>query len=270
MKADIINAVKSVAEQEGMLMGVASADALNAKAPHGFRPMDLMPGARSVIVFAKPLPLAVFLAPDGFNNMFYQRSAYTYYLLMDKVADKASMMIQEGGYLALPVPAYSPLRFHEGEPKGAISLKHAAAEAGLGKLGRNSLLINQEHGIAMRLGALMTEMEWSEYAPAVGFEPCPEKCHVCEQACPIGAINDGKVNKIACLGKCIKHILLPPSFMLPAVKKAVARSRMLTRFMELVSLNFFETYGINCTACLKACPHFLDKSKSLKNRDRTT
>jgi epoxyqueuosine reductase len=268
VKTDIVKAIKKVADQEGVLMGVARAAALNTEAPHGFRPMDLMPDAKSVLVFAKPLPLSVFLTPESFKNTFYQRSAYMYYLLMDKLADTASMLIQDTGSLALPVPAYSPLRFHEGEPKGVISLKHAAAAAGLGKLGRSSLLINPHHGNIMRLGALLTELEWPEYSSESDFEPCPQGCHACERACPIGAINDGTVNKIACLGKCIKHVMLPPAFMLPTVKKMVAGSKVLTRFMELIALNFFETYGIDCTACLKACPHFPNPKKIATGGER--
>lgn len=266
MRTDVVDVIQDLFGQEGMLMGVARADAINATAPEGFRPRDLMPGAKSVIVFARQLPFAVYLAPRELNNAFYQRSAYTHYIIMDGLANRASLLIQDAGHLALPVPSYSPLRFHEGEPKGVMSLKHAAAAAGLGKLGRNSLLINKEHGITLRLGALMTDMEWPGYSSAADFEPCPGTCHVCELACPIGAIKDGKVNKIACLGKCISHLMLPPSFMLPAVKKAVAKSRMLTRFMERVSLNFFETYGISCTACLTSCPHFLSKEKYLRKK----
>jgi epoxyqueuosine reductase len=262
MDAGLVNDLKDLAAREGVLMGVARAESLNASAPHGYRPKDMMPGAKSVIVFAKSLPLAAFLVPESYNNMHYQRSAYMYYLLMDNIAGEASIKLQEAGYPALPIPAYSPLRFHKGEPWGIISLKHAAQEAGLGVLGRSSLLINEKYGNIMRLGALMTEMPWPEYSPAPDFKPCSEKCTLCERACPIGAIRDGQVNKAACLGKCIKHVMLPPSFLMPFVKKAVASSKLLTRFMELVSLNFFETYGLGCAACLKACPHFPGKKKS--------
>jgi len=73
---------------------------------------------------------------------------------------------------------------------------------------------------------------------------------------PRKAIKDGQVNITACMGRCIQHSLLPPTFLLPLVKRIVAGSKIMTRFMELISLNFFETYGIKCTACLKACIYF--------------
>ena len=268
MSTDIVKAVKKMVEQEGVFMGVAPAEDLNAEAPQGFRPMDLMPEAKSVLVFAKPLPLSVFLTPETNRHTFYQRSAYMYYLLMDKLALAASTLIQDAGHLSLPIPAYSPLKFHEGEPRGVISLKHAAASAGLGKLGRNSLLINPRHGNIMRLGALLTAMEWPEYTPESDFEPCPPGCQACERACPVGAIEAGRVNKLACLGKCIKHVMLPPAFLLPTVKRLVAGSKTLRNFMELSSLNFFETYGIDCAACLKACPHFPNPKKIAAGGER--
>ena len=256
MKHELIDKINDHVSRENILMGAASAEELNASAPEGFRPKDLLFGAKTMLVFAQPLPLSVFMNSEETNNPFYQRSAYVHYLMMDKLANDLSLMIQNAGYQSLPIPSYSPLRFYEGEPCGIISLKHAAVHAGLGKMGRNSLLINPEHGNVMRLGALITEMEWPEYPAINEKSPCPDKCHICEDACPVGAIKDGNIDKMKCMGKCIKHILLPPSFMLPLMKRAVAASKLMTKFMELTSLNFFETYAIGCTACLTSCIYF--------------
>lgn len=83
--SDVTDSIREYLRQEGILMGAAKAEDLNSKAPEGFRPKDMMPGAKSVIVFAKALPPAVFLTPEG-NNSCYQRTAYMYYHLMDRVA----------------------------------------------------------------------------------------------------------------------------------------------------------------------------------------
>ncbi|MCX5850110.1 MAG: hypothetical protein NTW65_11770 [Deltaproteobacteria bacterium] len=264
MQNNIINEINSRADRDGVIIGAAPAEVLNTEAPEGFRPGDMLPGAKTVLVFAKSLPCAVFQTPDDYRNLFYQRSAYVHYLLMDKLANDISLMLQDAGYQSLPIPSYSPLRFFEGEPRGVISLKHVAVQAGLGSMGRNSLLIHPQHGNVMRLGALVTEMEWPQY-PAINDEsPCPDGCRLCERACPVGAIKDGHIDKTACMGKCIKHILLPPAFMQPLMKRTVAASKLMTKFMELISLNFFETYGIECAACLKACIHF-PGNKAAKN-----
>jgi len=113
MKSDIIDKIQTYMEKENVLMGAASAEELNASAPEGFRPKDLLPGARTMLVFAQPLPLAVFMNSGETNSPFYQRSAYIHYLMMDKLANDLSLMIQNAGYQSLPIPSYSPLRFYE-------------------------------------------------------------------------------------------------------------------------------------------------------------
>ena len=260
MNTDVIGKIHDYASRENVLMGAASAEELNVAAPERFRPKDLMPAAKTILVFAQPLPLAVFLAPGETHN-FYQRSSYIHYLMMDKLANDLSLMIQQAGYQSLPIPSYSPLRFYKGEPRGIISLKHAAVRAGLGKMGRNTLLMNPKQGNIMRLGALATEMEWPEYPTVSEKSLCPDNCHDCELACPVGAIKDGNIDIMKCMGKCIKHAMLPPRFMLGMMKRAVAGSKLMTRFMELVSLNFFETYSIGCMACLTSCIYFPGKRK---------
>jgi epoxyqueuosine reductase len=264
MSAGVIDNIQTYMDKKNIIIGAASAEALNAAAPEGFRPKDLLPGAKTVLVLARPLPLAVFQVP-GEKNAFYQRSSYTHYLIMDQLANDVCLLLQQAGYRSLPVPSYSPLRFFEGEPRGIISLKHAAVYAGLGALGKNTLLIHPEHGNIMRLGALITEMEWPHYAAVAEKSPCPENCRLCEKACPVGAFRDGKIDKMKCMGTSVGHILLPPGFMLPFMKRVVAGSRRMTKFMELTSLNFFETYGIHCFSCLKACIHFpANKTKKVK------
>lgn len=255
MNHGVIENIRNELSREKVVMGAASAEALNATAPEGFRPKDIMPAAKTVLVFARPLPLTLFQVPAG-NHAFYQRSSYIHYLMMDKLTNDLSLMIQQAGYRALPVPSYSPLRFHQGEPRGIISLKHAAVYAGLGKMGRNTLLIHREHGNVMRLGALATDMEWPQYPLLTKKSFCPDNCRLCEEACPVGALKDGTIDKMKCMGHCIRHVLLPPKFMLPLMKRTVAASKLMTKFMELISLNFFETYAIGCSACLRVCIHF--------------
>ncbi len=245
--------------QDIPVIGAARAEDLNQKAPLGFRPEDMLKGAKTVLVLGKPLPLAVFLTEPHFKNLFYVRSFDAYYGIMDAAANTACLMMEEKGHLSLPLPSYSPIRFHDGEPRGVMSLKHAAAEAGLGKMGKNTLLIHPKYGNILRFGGLVTTMEWPWDGPGNFKALCPDNCRLCEKACPVGALNDGSIDKTLCMGNCVKHVMMPSPRLLPGMKRFLSKSRRATRLMELFTYNMFGKYGIDCVACLKACPHFPGK-----------
>ncbi len=238
------------------IAGAASAARLNAAAPPGFRPSDLLPGAKTVIVMARPLPVSVFQTAGRYDHAFYVSAFAAYYGLMDEAASAACLVMERAGFPSLPVPSYAPLRFVDGEPRGALSLKHAAVEAGLGRMGKNSLLIHPEHGNVLRLGGLVTTMEWPAAGPGDFAGLCPEKCEICQKACPAGALDRGRVDKMRCMGTCIRHVLMPPVGVLLPMKKVLAKSPRLTRLMELFAYNLFGSYGVACTKCLVSCPRF--------------
>jgi epoxyqueuosine reductase QueG len=243
-------------EMDVPIMGAADASKLDEKAPEGFRPCDLLPGAKTVLIFAKPLPLSIFAAPgtSGIHS-FYVAAYKAYYKLFDDLAVKASLALQDSGFDSLPIPSYSPIRFHKGEPHGLISLKHAAAEAGIGKMGKNTLLINKEHGNSMRLGGVVTNCPITvESTDTSGL--CPDKCRKCMDACPVGALSDKGIDKTKCMVNCVTHTMMPPLFISRILAFLTSKSRMMTRFMDVFTLSFFENYGISCFSCLKACPHF--------------
>ncbi len=237
--------------------GVADAAELNRTAPEGFRPEDMLPGARSVMILAKPLPLSIFQTPRNHKlYSFYTSSFHTYYQAANEAANTICLMIEDAGFAALPIPAYSPLKFHDGEPRGVVSLKHMAVAAGLGKMGKNTLLIHPQEGNILRLGGLITTLEMPFDGPGGFPRLCPENCRKCLDACPVGALSDKGIDKMQCMGNCIEHSLMPPRWVLSLLRWPVAKSHLLTNLMDLFALSFFSSYGVSCFACLKACPHF--------------
>ncbi len=132
MSEAVINKIKDYLEQNDFpIYGAASAENLNTIAPEGFRPMDMMPDAKAVLLVARPLPLSIFQTPKNNGNYsFYTSSFHTYYQATNETINRLCLMIEDEGFDALPIQSYSPLRYHNGEPRGLVSLKHFAVQAG--------------------------------------------------------------------------------------------------------------------------------------------
>ncbi|MFC2019123.1 hypothetical protein ACFLU4_04110 [Chloroflexota bacterium] len=120
---------------------------------------------------------------------------------LTKVAYDIAKASHSNGLKAFPLPALGcPLdtRFLE----AVFSYKHAAQAAGLGYLGRSSLLITPSFGPRVRLACCLTEALLEPIKTTV-VDYCHE-CSTCIDSCPAGAINRPQsqepyvINKFAC------------------------------------------------------------------------
>lgn len=169
------------------LCGIASVDRF-FDAPAGFHPADVLQGAKSVIVFAVRFPASTLKSPS--------QAAYTFVRnrLVDKIdtiSFQVALELEAAGHTAVPVPSSDPYDYWEGgrrHGQGILSLKHAAVRAGLGQIGKNTLLANRDFGNMMRLGAVITDAELE--ADAVSTETlCIPDCTICLDACPAQALD---------------------------------------------------------------------------------
>ena len=78
-----------------------------------------------------------------------------------------------------------------------LSMRHAAFLAGLGFMGRNTLLINPELGNLVYIGAVLTDMEL-EADPVRTDLVCPPNCRICLEVCPAKALDGTTVNQKLC------------------------------------------------------------------------
>ncbi|MBO7282526.1 MAG: tRNA epoxyqueuosine(34) reductase QueG [Alistipes sp.] len=95
--------------------------------------------------------------------------------------------------LAERLKEYAPgLRFRAFTDSAPLAEKSYARRAGLGWIGRNSLLVTPEYGSMLLLGELVINEDVDEYDAPKEFVGCGE-CRRCVEACPNGAILEDRM-----------------------------------------------------------------------------
>jgi len=178
------------------LIGFAAA-ADFAAAPEGFRPQDIMPQAKGVVVLAKVQARGTL---SSGNKVVYTAQHTNVMKHLDELARAVAVYIEEQGFLAVPVPADDPYFHWEEDRKhgmGILSHRHAAAKAGLGAIGRGALLITPQFGNRVELVSILTDAPF--VSPAAAADPCPPGCMLCINACPVGALDGSRsVEQLKC------------------------------------------------------------------------
>jgi epoxyqueuosine reductase len=189
--------IKSIALGLGAdLCGIAGTERFSG-APEGFHPRDVYSKCKSVVVFLKRMPSEVILAE---NPVPYSHTAYLLYSALDQIGLGLCNALERLNIHGVPVPTDVPYLYYDEERKrgmGIISMRHAAYNAGLGILGRNTLLINRQFGNMVYIGAILIDTEL-EPDPLVKEFACPPNCRLCLDACPVHALNGVTVDQKAC------------------------------------------------------------------------
>ena len=189
--------IKSTALELGAdLSGIAPVDRFSS-APKGFHPNDIYGGCQSVLVFAKRLPAGSLFASSCIPYTYINRLITEE---VDALTLTLSRKLDALGVKNVPVPSDDPSEYWEPDrtyARGILSLRHAGHLAGLGVLGKSTLLINDRLGNMIQLGALLLN-EKLEGDPIATYEACKENCQLCIQSCPSSALNGITVNQQAC------------------------------------------------------------------------
>ena len=104
-------------------------------------------------------------------------------ILLDTIGLIVTSTIQNLGYQAVPIPASQMVDWKT--QKGHLSHKHLAWAAGLGWMGRNNLLVNEQFGSRIRLVSILTDLPLVIDPPSI--KDCGS-CLDCLSVCPAGAI----------------------------------------------------------------------------------
>ena len=190
------NKIKNILKTLGAeISGVANIDRFK-DAPVGFHPADCFIECKSVIVFAKPLPKSMKkVRPE----ILYNFSKETSIKEIDRISYLASIEIEKMGGEAVPVPCNTPYEYWDSEKmigKGLISMKHAACKAGIGEIGKSTLLLNPLYGSFLTMGVILTDLDLKSDIEIENV--CLSGCRVCIDNCPSGAITKEGVDQKLC------------------------------------------------------------------------
>ena len=120
------------------LCGVAPIDRFD-DAPKGFHPSDILPSCKSVISFACRFPIGTLRCK---SDIPYTRVRNSMTPKLDAMALDFCIEMERHGVVCVPIPTNESIcDTSTGRFRSIISQKHAAQAAGLGTIGRHSLLI---------------------------------------------------------------------------------------------------------------------------------
>jgi epoxyqueuosine reductase QueG len=245
--------ILKVAESENLAaLGFAPASALDGE-PSGYRPGDLLPGARGLISFALPVPRAVYRMPAHSADMVC-RSQSLLYRRLDSIAVRIAALLEAQGERALPIYGCSPMAINrKGDIAGYVNQIRMGQAAGIGVVGRNGLLINSRYGSRLMLGGVVTTAPLPPLRPAGPDEAgCPSNCRICADACPVHAIDPDRrtVKVMTCLAYTSRTPLM--SRLEFALRRAL-RPESAARLMNQTSLDEHTLHV--CSRCVALCPY---------------
>ena len=176
--------------------GFAAIDRFHG-APAGYAPTDLYPACRSAVVFGVALPAGLLSVDSRYLYGHYNDVCLEQ---VDRIAFSVAKALERmHGFAAVPVPCDTPYDTWDPEKlegRGLMSMRHAAVAAGLGTLGKNTLLLNRRFGNRLTIGAVLTDAELASDTPAETL--CQSACQRCLEACPAGALDGVRAEQARC------------------------------------------------------------------------
>ena len=193
---------EKVIEFGANLCGIAPVERFK-NAPKGFSPIDLYPQCKSVIVFAKRLPVGLFNSTSCVPYSHYNSLVP---IIVDRISLKLTYYLENMGHGAIPIPSDDP--YEHWEPyrlygRAILSMKHAAYLAGLGIMGKNTLLITPLYGNMIIIGAVLTNADLDSDPIIDSTTLCPENCSLCIDSCPVNALDGTTVDQQKCRPRSI-------------------------------------------------------------------
>jgi len=177
------------------LCGVAPIERF-CEAPEGFHPLDVLPQCKSVVVIAKAFPAGTIHCK---TTIPYTVTRNILSDVLDKISVHFCIEMERHGIVAVPTGTVSHTQYDikTDRWRGCVSAKHCAVAAGLGRIGRNTLVTTPEYGNMVWLSAILTDASL-EPDELLTDNPCPVGCSLCIDNCPVSALGNREMNQQDC------------------------------------------------------------------------
>lgn len=172
-------------EAGASLVGVAGIEEL--KADFSFSQTLLKSLTRAISIVFRLSGKVLETVEDHPTAIYFHHYRSINYLL-DQTALKVAASLQKEGWQALPIPASQIVDWEK--QRGHLSHKKVAVAAGLGRLGRNNLLVTPEYGSQVRLVSILTDKPLGITAALSGAASGCGTCRKCIITCPAQAIKE--------------------------------------------------------------------------------
>ena len=200
------------AELGSNLAGVAGAEILNQALEEDFRPEDVLPGCRSVVVMSLHIPDgSLEIMRRGKTNYSYNLFGYAYLNReLDFLAYRMSNFLEERGYATVPVPARNCAIGARKPGYAMVSFRHAAVAAGLASFGLSGLALTREYGCRQRFIALPTTAPLRPAERLLDQSEVCDGCLECVRHCPAGALTVNPPRRCEMGGKVYRYAECSP------------------------------------------------------------
>lgn len=176
-----------VSDMVGAFWGVADLDIAVSEEPEAFSFFKGVDRFRFGIVLGAPIPCGAFVDVENAPTPLYMHHYRQLNYILDRNALRIAQLIEEYGYKACCVAASQYVSVFP-RPVGHLSHRVLGYYAGLGFIGKSTLLVTPKYGARVRLVTVLTDAPFEPTGPRNSSE-CGD-CRACVDLCPANAIKE--------------------------------------------------------------------------------